>query len=287
MFFAVITTAILFIFYMAVGFAIRDRWKHKIVFNPLKIIANDSGRASLSSAQIFFFALIVLWLEIYWVLQEGTLIPINDSILILLGITIVGSGTGKLSDSARFRATAENWAWAKKKKWIEKNFSRSSIKRIPKFGDLLTNEQGFDIARFQTVGFSLLIGVALAYSGITAEDGKGFSEFAIDDGFLALIGISQGAYVGGKFVGGNLYRELNEMLDNLRKLEIKFMQAVVNSTEWRNESVETRNMKLASSICAVNEYVEYIKVAEGTSEIVENLTGNFIQKQHIEPSLPE
>ncbi len=282
----ILTTAILLIFYAIVGFSVKDRWGHKIVLNPLKVIASNSGRASLSNAQIFFFTLIVLWLEIYWVLQEGELVPINESVLVLLGIAIAGSSVGRASDSARFRATAENWAWAKKKKWIKKNFTRSSPERTPRFGDLLTTDQGFDIARFQAVGFSLLIGIALIYSGYTAEDAKGFTEFTIDEGFLALIGISQGAYVGGKFVGGDLFKELNKMLDKARDLEIAFMKAVADSEVWQKETVGNRNMDLASSTCAPENYIAYIRAAEEASEVVESMTGNFINPDCIQPALP-
>jgi len=282
----VLTTAILFAFYVMASFAVKDRWRHKILVNPLKIIASSSGRASLSSTQIFFFTMIVLWLAIYWILKEGKLVAINETVLTLLGIAIAGSGAGKVSDATRSRVTAENWAWAKKKKWIKKNLTRSSPERAPRFSDLLTTDQGFDIARFQAVGFSLLVGIALFWSGYTTENAKGFTDFTIDDGYLVLIGISQSAYVGGKFVGGDLFRELNIILDKVRTLEIAFTKAVANTTEWKQAPTEKRNMDLASTVCAPNEYIEFLRAAELTSEIVENMTGNHIDSVQIKPALP-
>ena len=283
----ILTTAILLGFYAMASFAVKDRWKHKILVHPLKIIASSSGRVSLSSAQVFFFTLIVMWLAIYWLVHERELVPINDSVLMLLGIAIVGSGVGKISDATRSRVTAENWAWAKKKKWIEKNFTRSSPERAPRFGDLLTTDRGFDIARFQAVGFSLLVGVALFYSGYTAENAEGFSKFTINNAYLILIGISQGAYVGGKYVGGNLFRELNNILDKVRTLEVAFTKAVADSVEWKRVSAENRNMALACSKCAPTQYIEYIRAAEEASEIVGSMTGIPIESAHIEPTLPQ
>ena len=148
--------------------------------NPLKIVAAPNGKASLSSAQLFFFTLIVLWLAVYWVLQKGQLVSINESILGLLGIAIVGTGVGKITDATRFRVTAENWAWAKKKNWIKKDFTQASVERTPRFSDLLTTDQGFDIGRFQAVGFSLTVGIALLYNGATAASAEAFSTLTID-----------------------------------------------------------------------------------------------------------
>ena len=184
---AIVAAALILVLYGLSSFAVRKRWKHNVVLNPLKIISDSSGKASLSSAQLFFFTLIVLWLAIYWAIQEGKLISIDNSVLGLLGIAIVGSGVGKVTDSTRFRATGENWAWAKRKKWIKSDFTRASVDRNPEIGDLLASDQGFDIARFQAVGFSLVVGISLLYQGATAVDADTFSKFTIDDTYLTLI----------------------------------------------------------------------------------------------------
>ena len=146
---AIVATVLILVLYGLSSFAVRSRWQHKFVSDPLKIIADASGRASLSSAQVFFFTLIVLWLAIYWVVQEGKLISIDNSVLGLLGIAIVGSCVGKITDSTRFRATGENWAWARKKNWIKKDFTKASVERTPKIGDLLSSDQGFDMRDFR------------------------------------------------------------------------------------------------------------------------------------------
>ena len=283
---ALITTAIIVLFYLIAGFAVRRRWQHRIVLNPLKIVASARGRASLSSLQVLYFSLIVLWLATYWVVLEGTLVPINNSILGLLGIVVFGAGVGKITDSTRFKVTVENWAWAKKKNWIKKDFTNASPERAPEFGDLITSERGFDVARFQAVGFSLVLGIALLYKGATAADATGFSDFTVDDAYLALIGISQGAYVGGKYVSGNLFRELNTKMDKVRMLEVCFTSAVASSDEWRNQPAEQRNMKLACEKCAPSEHISYMSAATEAAEIVESMTGNSIDTTLIQPNLP-
>ena len=283
---AIVATVLILVLYGLSSFAVRTRWEHKFLLNPLKIIADVGGRASLSSAQFFFFTLIVLWLAIYWVVQEGKLISIDNSVLGLLGIAIVGSGVGKITDSTRFRATGENWAWARKKNWVKKDFTKASVERTPKIGDLLASDQGFDIARFQAVGFSLVVGIALLYKGATAADADAFSKFTIDETYLALIGISQGAYVGGKYVGSNLFRELNTTLDKVRSLEVSFISAVANSAEWKGMAAQDRSINLACETCAPNEYIAYMSSATGAAEIVGHMTGNPIGTASIQPDLP-
>lgn len=282
----IVATILLLVLYGLSSYAVRNRWEHKIVLNPLKIIADSGGRASLSSTQVFFFTLIVLWLAIYWIVQEGKLISIDNSVLGLLSIAIVGSGVGKITDSTRSRATAENWAWAVKKHWIKRDFTKSSVERAPKVSDLLTSDQGFDIARFQSVGFSLAVGIALLYKGATAEDAAAFSKFTIDEAYLALIGISQGAYVGGKYVGGNLFRELNTKLDKVRSLEVAFISTVANSMEWKDKAAQDRSINLASETCAPSEYIAYMSAATEAAVIVADMTGNPIDTIRIQPDLP-
>ena len=60
----IVATASILILYIAACFAVRNRWNHKLTLNPLKIIAEPSGKASLSSTQVMFFTLIILWLAI-------------------------------------------------------------------------------------------------------------------------------------------------------------------------------------------------------------------------------
>ena len=281
-FFSIVPVVLL---YLYAGYAVKRQWQHFVV-NPLKIISNTSGKASLSSMQLLFFSLIVLWVATYWVIQEGTLVRLDKSIFVLLSIAVLGSGVGKITDTTRFKVTAENWAWAKKKNWIIKDFTKASPDRTPELGDLITTEHGFDIARFQAVGFSLILGLSLLYNGATAENAVEISSFTIDEAYLALIGISQSAYVGGKYVSSNLFQELNVKLDKVRLLEISFTTAVANSDKWKDMPTHERDKKLACETCAQNEFIAYISAASEAAEIVGSMTGISIDPNKIQPSLP-
>ena len=280
---AIIATTLAVIFYLFAANAVKSRWGHKLAINPLKITAEPTGRASLSKTQVFFFTLIVLWISIYWVIQEGKLVPINVSILWLLGVTAGGAGLGRAANTVRSRVTGENWAWAKKKRWIKNDFTRTSSEYVPKFSDLATSDQGFEVARFQAVAFSVVVGISLLYKGVIAA--KSWESFSIDNSYLMLIGLSQGVYLGGKFVGSNPISELNANLDKVRKLELAFTTAVAKSATWNGTAVRDRVMKLARE-SAPDEYTAYMSSATVAAEIVGSLTGNDVDAACILPELP-
>ena len=283
---ALVATLLVMLLYVAAGLSVKNRWNHKFPLNPLKIVADLSGRASLSNTQVFYFTIIVVWLAVYWVVQGGELVPFDDSILYLLGIAVVGSGVGKATDIARFRVTGVNWAWAKKKGWIKRDFTGASAERVPRLSDLIATEQGFDVARFQAVAFSLVVGIALLYNGATATDAKSFSTFTIGGTYLSLVGLSQTVYVGGKLVSGNLVADLNVALDRIRQLEAGFSLMVAKSDAWRNAAATERTIDLAREHCAVDEYAAYMSAASDAIEMVESLTGVSVDSGAVQPALP-
>ena len=174
---ASLATACVILLYFAAGFAIRDRWGGKWFVHPLKITAYVGGRASLSRTQVFVFTLIFIWISIFWLLKSGNLLSIDDTVVALLGIAVAGAGLGRVADTTRFRVSGENWAWAINKRWIVRDFSRAAEGTTPRLKDLFTSDQGFEVARFQAVAFSLVVGIALLYSGATAESISKFGEY--------------------------------------------------------------------------------------------------------------
>ncbi|MDE2906027.1 MAG: hypothetical protein OXQ28_08070, partial [Acidobacteriota bacterium] len=138
--------------------------------------------------------------------------------------------------------------------------------------DLVTSDQGFDVARFQAVVFSVVVGMSLLYSGATAADAKAFSSFAIGNAYLTLIGISQGVYVGGKAIGGNLFADLDAKLTELRSLEQAFQIAVAKSPAWRDADPSNRTLLAAAEQAAPDQYLAYAGAAEIAAAMVGQLT---------------
>jgi hypothetical protein len=278
-----VLTAVL---YGSASYSVKGRWNNKLPINPLKIVADFTGRASLANTQVFFFSLIVIWLSLYWVLRTGTLVPFDDTVLGLLGIAVGGAAGGKIADAARNRVSAENWAWAKKKKWIQRDFTKASLDRTPRVGDLFTSDQGFEVARFQAVAFSLVVGLSLLVRGTTAPVGD-IQAVDVNATYLTLIGISQGVYIGGKVVWPSLIAEIDAKLDKVRGLELAFVTAVAKSSAWAAAPAAERNLALSRQ-AAPAEYNAYVGSASEAAEMVRESTGgNVITREMTEPDLPQ
>lgn len=140
-----------------------------------RLAQHENQRFSLANVQILMWTLLVLYaLSFVWI-ANGLLLDISSGVLVLLGISGV---TSVLSRGI------ENFAGAPK----------APVTDEPKFKNLVTNEQGeFDLLRFQMLGFTLF---TLCYSFISVIRSEGLPE--IPANLYLLMGISNGAYVGGK-----------------------------------------------------------------------------------------
>jgi hypothetical protein len=140
-----------------------------------RLAQHPSQRFSLSNIQILMWTLLVLYaLAFVWV-ANGMLLDISSGVLILLGIS---GGTSILVRGV------ENIG----------NTTMTPVTDTPKLKDLITNEKGdFDLLRFQMLGFTLF---TLAYSFISVIRSEGLPD--IPANLYLLMGISNGAYVGGK-----------------------------------------------------------------------------------------
>lgn len=271
--------------YLGASQAAKQRWDGIAPLNPLKITAGPLGRASLSNLQVFFFSAIVLWLAIFWLFRKsGQLIEFHDSVLLLLGITAAGTGGAKIAEASTKRLSFENWAWLKKKKWIQRDITRNPVTRTPKLADLMTSDQGFEVARFQAVSFSIVIGVALLIWGVTGTAAE-FKDIKIPAAYLILLGISQGVYVGGKAVVPSTIAELNGKLTKLRELELAYKTKVSSSAAWSATTGGTLTVETAKNE-APDEYTVYISAAEVAAVMVGEQTGNPIARPTYEPDLP-
>ncbi|MCY3943910.1 MAG: hypothetical protein OXG18_09135 [Gemmatimonadetes bacterium] len=239
--------------------------------------------------------MIVLWLSIYWLFQSGVLITLQGDLAILLGIAGSGTALGKAADNSRSMLRQVNFSWIKKKTWIETDLIEGKYDdRMPRLFDLITTGSNFDVSRFQALGFTLVIGVAMLWEGILVDvagigGGDPFA-FSVGSTYLALIGVSQGLYVGGKFSHKDSIKQLDTTLDEAREKEKTLSIEVSRCKEWKEKSsaLEGQSKKLLelARMCAPAAYSEFLYVAEEASTLVSGLSGKPIHDVAIKPSLP-
>lgn len=181
--------------------------------NPVVLTAGTDGRASITKLQILYFTLIVTGMLIYVLLRIGVLGDMSSDVLTLLGIAGVSAVAAKQTAVGRRRLSGSNWAWLRRQGW-------TPTKREPSAGDLVTENGEFDIYRFQTLVFSLVVGMSLLFTGLF-----GLSSFELSPALLGLLGISQTIYVGGKAVSRPQISELNKKITELRNMARERVEA--------------------------------------------------------------
>jgi hypothetical protein len=136
------------------------------------------NQPSLSLFQIFFWTVITIWGLVYVFTVTGSLLSLTAEMMILLGIAGAGSVLARLIDS------------------------RPTLPPPPpppatpsfEFWQILSTNDSFDPLKLQLFVFTIVIGIYVIWR---ITDTGTFP--ALDTNMLALLGISQGVYVGGKF----------------------------------------------------------------------------------------
>jgi hypothetical protein len=181
-------------------------------FDPVYMTAGSDGKGSLSKLQILFFSMIVFGLLAFIVLRTGVLSDISPTILALLGIAGVGSAAAKATDVQRNRLDFDNWAWFILKGWLPQG--GLAAVNTAKWRDIVTSDGEFDVYRYQSCIFSLVVGSALLAAGINE-----LASFTIPETLLGVLGLSQVVYVAGKLVAPPSSADLYASTKALRELE--------------------------------------------------------------------
>ena len=187
--------------------------------DPVYMTAGSDGKGSLSKLQILFFSMIIAGLLAYIVARTGVLSDLSQTILLLLGIAGVGSAAAKGTDTKVNRLDPDNAAWLIQKGWLEVGLASTNK---ASWHDIIASDGEFDVYRYQSCIFSLVVGLSLLAGGINE-----LASFEIPTTLLGILGLSQVVYVGGKLVTPTSLSELNTAINELRALEKKYIDAAL------------------------------------------------------------
>ena len=159
--------------------------------NPIVVTQDSLGRGSLSRLQILFFTLIVLGTLFYLFLRTGVVANLSSDLLWLLGISGAGTVLAQTVSAGRgpkgtVPVAALTWLAAH-------GVLREG--RTPRVRDLFFSGGEFDIYKLQNLVFSPFVGLTVLAAGVTD-----LAALDIPDNLMALLGLSQVVYVGGKAV---------------------------------------------------------------------------------------
>jgi hypothetical protein len=248
-------------------------WRY---LDPVTITAGADGRGSLSKLQILFFSMIVFGLLAYIVARSGVLSDMSASVLLLLGITGVGSAAAKGTDAQRDRISFDNRAWLVRKGWLAP--TAFTAQNAASWYDIVSSDGEFDVFRYQNVIFSLVVGVALLTAGINE-----LASFTIPENLLGILGLSQVVYIGGKLVAKTSVGELNDAVTALRDLEAKLATAAIANPD-PNPAAGGDALTVARRRAA-DAYAIYMRKAEDVRLQFQAVTGRPVADARIAPTL--
>jgi hypothetical protein len=249
----------------------------RLIFDPVTLTAGKGGKASLSKLQIFCFTLIVLGMLVYVLLRIGLFSGISEDILLLLGISAVGTAGSKVADVMKKRLSFENWSWLRNQGWLtvyEEGYSPPHQAPRANWGDLLKTDGELDVYSFQLVTFSVIVAIALILTDLS-----GLASFTLPQNILALLGLSNVVYIGGKVIAPSV-DELNKKMDLLRKAESDwFVQAAAIVTPLAEQPAKQQAAKTAAPAL----YQAYLTVARDAARMLKTVYGAEGTKFKSEP----
>ena len=176
--------------------------------DPAVVSAGEYSTASISSLQLLWFTLIVVFISIENLFLHKGLPGLSDSVLALLGMPAISKLASIVVTSNRLRLSLENWNWL-----IENNFLKEGRTIDPRttahLKDLILTDCAFDPTRYQLVLFSLVIGMAMIL-------GNDLTNFNIGNWNGFLLG-SNAVYLGGKALSPTGIKDLNDRVTVIRE----------------------------------------------------------------------
>jgi hypothetical protein len=148
---------------------------------------------SLARVQLWWWTMLILgsWIVAYGLTKS--IWELNATCLTMLGLSGVTTSAGRIIDN-RDLAAARGVRHQDEKRDDLSGF----------FTDILSDEHGLSVHRFQLVAFNLLFGTGFVVDVFSKLSGKHFPEFSAQT--LSLLGLSSGTYIAMKAMENNSAR---------------------------------------------------------------------------------
>lgn len=187
----------------------RIRWKLLRAADPVFISQDGLGDGSLGRLQLLVFSMVVVALLFYVYWRTGVIVGFSQDLLVLLGITGASTALSRLA-IARSPVSPQTHALLLRLGVVNVN------RNMPSWSGVISSDGEVDVTRVQALAFSVLVIVALVFTGV-----YDLVNFQLSDQVKWLLGISQGVYIAGKLVPSEacqrLDAEVNEMIKAARE----------------------------------------------------------------------
>jgi len=161
-----------------------------------------------------------------------------------------------------------------RKQWLPSTRTPANID--PHWRDLFTTDGEFDVYRYQSFIFSLVVGGALIIGGVAQ-----LSSFEIPTTLLGILGLSQVVYIGGKVVTPTSMADLNKSIGDLRDAEKKFRTSAITA----NNGILPATVQQGITPGSQAAYDSYMTLATDVATLFTAQTGLDVAPEKLQPSL--
>ncbi len=202
-------------------------------------VVGSNGQASLSQLQMLLFTLIVATLLFYQWLRTGLLQEISTDLLYLIGISTAGASGSQITNSLKKNLDPTVYQYVQELGWFTAPMAGAHSSAHP--SELLLTNDRFDIYKFQMLLFTFVIAAYVIASGANE-----LGNVQISATLLTLMGISQGAYIGGHAATDSL----TPLEDQLRGMKLLQEQWVAANGDRATQAQLEQRFRIASKQAA-------------------------------------
>jgi hypothetical protein len=188
-FFAILAFIILTLMWIAcIHYSINDSLCKDVSFDKSgnRVRSKDSP-FSYARSQLLWWTMIILSCYVFFFGISGELIPLNVTSVLLLGFGAIVYGTGKIIDNRQI---------AESKGTRNQDYGGQNSERPNFIKDILSDDNGISIHRFQAVVFNVVFGIGFIGFFIKSLTNHTYPFPDFTDWQFALIGISSATYLG-------------------------------------------------------------------------------------------
>lgn len=177
-------------------------------------LVGEGAQTALAQLQMLMFTLVVATLLFYQWMRTGVLQELSTDLLYLIGISTLGAAGSQVGSAMKKGLDPAMYRYAQQLDWFTAPLAQACKRADP--AGLLTTNQRIDIYKFQMLVFSIVIAAYVIGAGADHLD-----QLTISATLLTLMGISQGAYVGGNVTSDSM-TVLQDQLRGMHKLQQRY-----------------------------------------------------------------
>ncbi len=141
---------------------------------------------SYARVQLFWWTFLILFCFLFFYARFGVLLPLNPTVVLLLGVTLSVLVAGTTIDNAQIANDKEILPT----RYQDVNDSKGL------FSDILTDDSGISLHRLQAFAFNAIFGISFLASFFSGMENLRYPLAEYEPWQLTLLGISASGYVG-------------------------------------------------------------------------------------------